>query len=255
MEKISFMSAAQRRGCSVADIEKLVKDGELEEVERGKVDKNALLALAGLSGTGNQTKGEKKKTEFSSDIETVTKEEAAKRIGKAMGTLYYYLDQGKIESVGKEVSVASIDAFLKEKGKKRAPGTKKTTAKVKEEEKGTDDNKVLEKKKKPIPEVSKSYTPPGQGVVEEKVDEDTIPLNEEKSEAGEEAFDLDAVMKELFPGMKMISVAMRDAALKAPRCRQCMYTKKEMVEVADMAYVKGKLAVYESMGEFKRVAR
>ncbi len=56
MEKLSFIGAAQRLGVSVEEIEKMIKEKRLEEVSRGKVSKEAVYALSGLSSTAKQTK-------------------------------------------------------------------------------------------------------------------------------------------------------------------------------------------------------
>ncbi len=86
--------------------------------------------------------------------------------------------------------------------------------------------------------------PEGKSADESNGSGDKISLDKEMS--------LDNVMKELFPGIQRLDKQLRDKALG--KCKKCevKYNEHDMKEVADISYKMGKLAVYESLSEFKR---
>jgi len=68
---------------------------------------------------------------------------------------------------------------------------------------------------------------------------------------GDSSFDIDAIMKALFPGMKPMDKEKREEAIKKHRANR-RFTKSDLIEVAEYAYMKGKLAVYDSIQTFER---
>ena len=228
MEKISFISAAQRRGCSVEEIKQLVKDKKLKEVSPGKVDKEALLALSGISPTGNQTK-----KSASKKPNVMTFEATAAYLNTDIAGVKELIEEGVLEVAEGVGGVKGPKEAQVKMYKKKLEG-REASAKKKDEEAMKPRNSTKDKK----------------GRNEE---DETIPLlDEEKGEEAPKPFDLDETMKKLFEGVQLLPKEVREAALG--KCKKCevKYNAHDLKEVADVAYKMGKLAVYESMSEFKR---
>jgi len=85
---------------------------------------------------------------------------------------------------------------------------------------------------------------------EPKPDRESDAAGEQEREE-KDGFDLDAVMEELFPGIRRMDGFARKAAMAA----QKRFTRDDMAEAVDIAFMRGRLSVYDSLQSFERRSR
>jgi len=239
METVSYIKAAQQLGVSVEAIHKMIKAKQLKEVSEGRVSKDAVYALSGLSPNGKQTK----KQGAGRKPNVMSLEGAAAYLGIDPVELQQLVDGDEIDAAEGPGGLMGVKEAMVKMYKKKLDGR---------EEKTLNGAKMRTAKAQPLPEAKTV----GKETKEEEPKKAT-PKKEEvkKEDEGKHDFNLAEVMKTLFPGVQLLANEIREAGLRERASTEAKYSKEDMKEVAEFAYMKGKLAVYESMGEFKRKER
>jgi len=290
MEKLSFIGAAQRLGVSVEEVKKMIEEKKLKEVGRGKVSKEAVYALSGLNATGKQTKrspGRKpnvmtfeaaadylcmhvadiKELVESGDIEVVEGTGGVRGPRESMVKMYGKKIEGRDETVSppqmrtakagpipevRREEEDNIDDYIPLLGGEDADTETEEKSTEIEEPAGTDDIPASGSSVSAEDmEVEYAADPTAQ---EEEHKKEAKKDTEDKGETDfkETSMNLDEIMKSIFPGIQRLDPDMMKSIAKQCECDKPQFSRKDMKEVADVAYMKGKLSVYESMSEFKR---
>jgi len=226
-EMITAMSAAQRLGQSVAEVEALWKAGKLtgkKESSTLYLEKESVYAYSGIA-EGKQNKKEVKPVD--------AKTKAAKKSTK---------NENETKAVAHTPTSKSDDSVHVE-----APQESQAS----QERGGTDAEQT---------KGSETAEPQEQTSKKGATDEDADDVGKDGDEVGSEDagvkldpdMSLDDVMKYLFPGIQYMDKAVRALAVGGRKKCVKKYNTHDMKEVADMAYKMGKLAVYESMDSFQR---
>lgn len=257
-ETVSFIGAAQRLGTSAESVAELVRDGKLKQVKPGRISLDSVYSYSGLNPDGNQTKKSHGRKPNVVDIK-----DAAALLRVDVAEIKRLVEAGELEICeGAKGTRGVREAMLKMYKKKIddreeavAPNddSKKTEAKKESKEERSSEQKLEETK-----------DAAGTADTEDNAEQDTAddetgcndePKADRKSDApgkqeSEEAgtFDIDAVMEELFPGIRRLDGFARKAAMAA----QKRFTRDDMAEAVDIAYMKGRLSVYDSLHSFKR---
>lgn len=279
-EWMSKIAAAQRLGISQKEVEKLIQEDQLEhKTEYGKVSvsKESVYAYSSLH-EGNQKKKSGRKPRV------LSIEEACEMLDISITTAQRLVESGKLEAYGDGVTERSVKSYKhaslsKPKTAKKVRLDKPTmrTAKADQvpgaitlnEEKDVNkkteekDTKNENTKEKQADDASAAATPETNTEANGKTEEVKSDIHEDSKDRkstssdknGEDkdiGFNLEAVMKEFFPGMRLLSTEIREEMLKQCDSNKAKYSEKEVKEVTEIAFMRGKLSVYESMDEFKR---
>lgn len=239
IQTVSYIGAAQRLGISIEKVKELVKSKELKESEPGRVTLESVYAYSGMKLEGRQTVNRRgRKTAV------VSHQEAATMLGIDAEVLQDLIRSGELELYNAEITKRSVEKRLKkmEEGEKCVAHKSKTEDHQSEQ---TQTNKNTDAGIKDADATAK-----GKPEAEGKDQEDQSAPKTDAGEEGVSAIDIDAFMQEFFPGIKPLAGSMRKAAIKAASQKE--YTRSDMREAGAIAYMRGKLSVYESLSEFKR---
>ena len=232
IETVSFIAAAQRLGTSVEAVAELVRDGKLKQVKPGRITLESVYAYSGLNPDGNQTKKSPGRKPNVVDIK-----DAAVLLSVSESEIKRLVEAGELEicegANGKRGVRESLLKMYKKKIEDReeavsqhANGQNKTKEEGNEQD-TKDDEAGCNNEPKP--------------------DRESDAAGEQESEETE-GFDLDAVMEELFPGIRRLDGFARKAAMAA----QKRFTRDDMAEAVDIAFMRGRLSVYDSLHSFER---
>lgn len=245
---MSLIAAANKLGIDEAEVRRMMKSGSLEVMDRE----------GGLPGVSEESV-----LEFWGEVPVVP---VKKRAGRKPNIITYdevkemlHIDDEALEGL---IKVGELKKMEKEPG---TMGVTKRSVDVCKKKMGERDPIVLEDDYIPLlgeeddkPEAKKESVK-----VEElpSANETTKPIDNDGDESVKsveeaiETFSIDDLMQKFFPGIQSLDENMIESMVKKCECDKPQFSRKDMREVADVAYMKGKLAVYESMGEFKRKER
>ncbi|MCF6207607.1 MAG: hypothetical protein L3J47_12080, partial [Sulfurovum sp.] len=241
METLSYIGAAQRLGKTVEEVKDLVKTKQLKESEPGRIIKASVYAFSGISPEGRQTK----KTPGRKPA-VVNIKDAAALLRVDVAEIKRLVEEGTLEIVegagGKRgVREATLKMYKKkidDREERVAPNeTKKTEETMEQSVEQSED--------------AEDTHNAGADAVCASSDSETVgddDTEDARSGDKEAHFDLEETMKELFPGIQRLPEFVRKAALAQEPKR---YSKEEVQEAVETAYMRGKLAVYASPKRFE----
>lgn len=244
MEKVSFMKAAQQLGVSVADIEKMIGDKKLKEVSQGKVSKEAVYALSGLSADGNQTKNRAGRKP-----NVMTFESAAAFLNTDLTEVKELVESGDLEVCEGTGGVRGPKEAMVKMYKKKMEDREEPVKKM----------KIRTAQAKPIPgaEIVEQYREVKDVTSETK----TESVETEEPSDTDEVKKLDANSpKQVKPeSHKSVDKEQKDNGIDREKethpnkdDSHQHFNLEEIKEAAYISYKMGRLSVYESMSEFKR---
>jgi len=246
MAVMSVVAAAQKMNTTQEEVKRLMKSGVLEVIERegglpGVSERSVLDFIGEKRGDVPEKKPGRKPNLMSIedacfylDIE----EEELLRLAES-GEIEFYDDLNV-----KEKTVKMYKKKMDGREERVAPKTEK------EDPVDSEENDTKELEREADRKDAEMSGKEGEKIEEtgEKTDAKEKTFNMGKD--GDE-FDIDTIMKALFPGMKPMNKEKREEALKKHRASR-RFTKREMLEVAEWAYMKGRLAVYDGLQTFER---
>ena len=257
-ETVSFIGAAQRLGTSAEAVAELVRDGKLKQIKPGRITLESVYAYSGLNPSGNQTKKSQSRKPNVVDIK-----DAAALLRVDVAEIKRLVEAGELEICeGAKGTRGVREAMLKMYKKKIddreeavAPNddSRKTKTKEESEEERSSEQKLEETKDAAGGADTAEDTKQDTADDEAGCNNETKPDRESDASGGQESeeagtFDLDAVMEELFPGIRRLDGFARKAAMAA----QKRFTRDDMAEAVDIAFMRGRLSVYDSLHSFER---
>ena len=245
METLSYIGAAQRLGTTIEEVKVLVKQKKLKEVNPGQISKDSVYAFSGINPSGKQTKGTPGRKPSVMSID-----DAADFLSVSIAKIKQLVEEGELEIVEGAKGVRGVREAMVKMYKKKMDG--------REEKVTPDENKEEPKREQSVEEVETGEDAPDTGADTERSGScDEAACNDDTEDAGEshknkenEGFSLDALMEELFPGIQRLPDFVRKAALAQKEEKR--YSKDEMREAVDIAYMRGRLSVYDSLHSFER---
>jgi len=243
-ETVSFIGAAQRLGISAEAVAELVRDGKLKQSKPGRIELDSVYAYSGLKPSGNQTKDKPRGRKPS----VVSIEDAAAYLCVDIAEIKRLVEAGELEIVEGAKGVRGVRESMMKMYKKKIEGR---------EERVIPKEHNDEANKEEIPNSVESEAKDGEEenapCTEDTASDDKPDIAQDEAACSdtqkEETFDLDAVMEEFFPGIRRLSEFTRKAMLATQQKR---YSREDMKEATELAYMKGKLSVYESLMSFER---
>jgi len=250
METLSYIGAAQRLGVTVDEIKNLIKTKQLKEVETGRICKDSLYAYSGINPNGRQTESRRGRKPAVMSIE-----DAAEFLSVSVADIKQLVEEGELEIVEGAKGVRGVREAMVKMYKKKMDG--------REEKVTPNENKEEPKREQGVEAVEAGEDEQNTGTDTERADssdkaagddepEDASRGNENKEEETDtkgKRFSLDATMEALFPGI----ISFRDMMQKMHKEQEAkLYSKGEMREAIDTAYMRGRLAVYDSLKSFER---
>ena len=252
IETVSFIAAAQRLGTSAEAVAELVRDGKLKQIKPGRITLESVYAYSGLNPDGNQTKKSPGRKPNVVDIK-----DAAVLLSVSESEIKRLVEAGELEicegANGKRGVRESLLKMYKKKIEDREEAVSQHANgqnKTKEEgnEQGLEETKDAAGTADTTEDTEQDTADDEAGCNNEpKPDRQSDAADEQESEETG-TFDLDAVMEELFPGIRRLDGFARKAAMAA----QKRFTRDDMAEAVDIAFMRGRLSVYDSLQSFKR---
>ena len=260
IETVSFIAAAQRLGTSAEAVAELVRDGKLKQVKPGRITLESVYAYSGLNPDGHQTK---KSPDRKPNVVEI--KDAAAMLRVSVSEIKRLAEAGELEicegANGKRGVREAMLKMYKKKIEDREEAVSpnasdKTEAKEENKEERCSEQKMEETKDAAGASDTAENTKQDAADDETGCDDEQKP-DRESDAAGEQereekdGFDLDAVMEELFPGIRRMDGFARKAAMAA----QKRFTREDMAEAVDIAFMRGRLSVYDSLQSFERRSR
>ena len=255
-ETVGFIGAAQRLGVSKEEVEKLVKEKKIKEVSRGRISLESLYAYSGFKAGAKQTSG----GGAGRRPNVMSFDEAAKYLGVSMGELKVVIDRGDIEVADGAKGVRGPREAMVKMYKKKMDSREKAVSPDESENKAEAKAKKQEdQNKEPVLEETKDAAGRKDAAAdteqcaadnEARCNDEPDTKTKDDDPAGERAgASLNDVMQELFAGtvLNLMSKEMREEALESERGRTLQYDRRDMKEVADVAYKMGRLSAFEEL--------
>ncbi len=242
---MSVLAAAEKINTTQEEVKRLMKSGALEVVDRegglpGVSERSVLDFIGEARGDVPKKRGRKPRL--------WTIEEAAFYLDKEEGEVAVLVEKGELSfyeaDLLRESEVKMYKKKIDDREERVAPKTETPDSDAVQEEPAKP--ALLEAdstdKTKDNRDEACSDSKTGKGEKSTAGNTDT-----KKDIAG---FDLDAVMQELFPGIQRMEKAQREEMVRMHE--EKTYTKMDMRDAVQIAYMRGKLAVYDSLESFER---
>ena len=243
---ISVLAAAEKINTTQEEVKRLMKSGALEVVDRegglpGVSERSVLDFIGEARGDVPKRRGRKPRL--------LTIEEAAFYLDKEEGEVAALVEKGELSfyeaDLLRESEVKMYKKKIDDREERVAPKTETPDSDAVQEEPSepalSEADSTDEAKDDPDEACSDQDTEEGKKAAQRKTNTEGKNVD---------SFDLDAVMQELFPGIQRIDKARREEMVKMHE--EKAYTRMDMKDAVQIAYMRGKLAVYDSLESFER---